>query len=393
MIKTLKAIILCLADPSGNPRPRRVIELCHTLALDVSVMGYPLTQPFYLQKHFILPSPSPRLIHKILRRLWGMAGALLPFEKGRFFCEGQRFGLTGAKNAVRGEQFDLLIVEDLQLLPLAFEIKGNGKILFDAREYYPRQNEGELWFDLFERRRRTQLCRDYLPRCDAVVTVSEGLRREFLNEFGVDAKVYRSTPSYVDFPAHTTNPENIRMVYHGIANRNRRLENLIEVVSALDERFSLDLILTGNPRYQQELRHKAASMKRVSFPAPVPFEEIIPTIGKYDIGFFYCEPSTFNLQNCLPNKFFEFLQARLMIAIGPSPDMAELVNEYRCGVVAEEFSVQSMAKALNSLSAAKIDEYKQGSDKAARELCFEKERDKMISILNKLLGKNTGEGR
>lgn len=393
MGKILKAIVLCLADPSGNPRPRRVIELCHTLELDVSVMGYPLTQPFYLQKHFILPSPSPSLIHKILRRLWGTAGALLPFEKGRIFCEAQRFGFTEAKNPVHGEEFDLLIVEDLQLLPLAFEIRGDGKILFDAREYYPRQNEGELWFDLFERRRRTQLCRDYLTRCDAVVTVSEGLRREFLNEFGVDAKVYRSTPSYIDFPAHATNPEKIRMIYHGAANRNRRLENLIEIVSLLDERFSLDLILTGNPRYQQELRRKAASMERVGFPAPVPFEEIIPTIGKYDIGFFYCEPSTFNLQNCLPNKFFEFLQARLMIAIGPSPDMAELVNEYRCGVVAEEFSVQSMAKALNSLSAAKIDEYKQGSDKAARELCFEKERDKMISILNKLLGKNTGEGR
>jgi len=388
-----KVLVMCLADPSGNPRPRRVIELCHALGFAVSVMGYPLTRPFSLRKHFILPSPSPRLIRKILRRLWGTVETFFPFEKWRLFCEAQRFGLTEAKNSVRGEQFDLLIVEDLQLLPPAFEIKGNGKILFDAREYYPRQNEGELWFDLFERQRRIQLCRDYVTRCDAVVTVSEGLRREYRKEFAISAMIYRSTPAYAVFPVHQTTPENIRMIYHGVANRNRRLENLIEVVSMLDERFSLDLILTGNPRYQQELRRKAASMERVSFPAPVPFEEIIPTIGKYDIGFFYYEPTGFNIAHCLPNKFFEYIQARLMIAIGPSPDMAELKNEYRCGVVAEEFSIQSMAKALNSLSAAKIDEYKQGSDKAARELCFEKERDKMISILNKLLGKNTGEGR
>jgi len=389
----VKVLVMCLADPSGDPRPLRAVELCVSLGFDVSVMGYPARKPLSVCSCFTLPSPSPRLLRKVARRLWGMAGALLPFEQGRIFCEKKRFGLTEAKTKLCGQSFDLLIVEDPQLLPFAFEIKRKGKILFDAREYYPRQNEGELWFDLFEKRRRVQLCRDYLTRCENVVTVSEGLRREFLKEFGVDAKVYRSTPSYIDFPAHATNPEKIRMIYHGAANRNRRLENLIEIVSLLDERFSLDLILTGNPRYQQELRRKAASMKRVGFPAPVPFEEIIPTIGKYDIGFFYYEPTGFNIAHCLPNKFFEYIQTRLMVAIGPSPDMAELVNEYRCGVVAEEFSVQSMAKTLNSLSAAKIDEYKQGSDKAARELCFEKERDKMISILNKLLGKNTEEGR
>ena len=337
---------MCLADPSGNPRPRRAAELCASLGFDVSVMGYPPRKPLPVRYYFALSSPSPYLFHKVARRLWGMAGALLPFEQGRIFCEKKRFGLTEANNTLAGESFDLLIVEDPQLLALAFKIKGKGKILFDAREYYPRQNEGELWFDLFEKRRRIQLCRDYLTRCDAVVTVSEGLRREYQKEFGISAEVYRSTSSYVDFPVHPTKPHNIRMVYHGIANRNRRLENLIKVVSLLDERFSLDLILTGNPRYQQELRCKAASMKRVSFPAPVAFEEIIPTIGKYDIGFFYCEPATFNLGNCLPNKFFEFLQARLMIAIGPSPDMAELVNKYGCCVVSEKFSVQSHGEGI-----------------------------------------------
>lgn len=392
MKSTPKVLVMTFADPSSSPRARRAAELCSSLGYDVSVMGRPRRTPFPVTSYYTLPALSSHILHKVMRRLWSLAIAFLPFERWRVYCEKQRFGMLGASELLCQEQFDLLIVEDIRLLPLAFEIKGDAKILFDAREYYPRQNEGNLWFELFEKRRRTQLCRDYMSRCDAVITVSEGLRREYMKEFGIEATVFRSTPSYVDYPTHTTNPESIRMVYHGAAHRNRRLENLIEILSLLDERFTLDLILVSEPGYQQELRRKAASMERVGFPAPVPFEEIVPTIGKYDIGFFYCEPSTLNLENCLPNKFFEFLQARLMIAIGPSPDMAELVNEYGCGVVAEEFSVQSMAKALNSLSAAKIDEYKKGSDKAARELCFEKEREKMISVLNKLLGENTGEG-
>jgi hypothetical protein len=145
------------------------------------------------------------------------------------------------------------------------------------------------------------------------------------------------------------------------------------------------LVLVGNPPYQKELRRKGASSKRISFPEPIPFEEIIPAIGQYDIGFFYCEPITFNLENCLPNKFFEYIQARLMIAIGPSLDMAKLVKQYECGVVAEEFSLQSMAKTLNALSASDIDRAKHQSHKAAKELCFEKEQEKLVALLNRLL--------
>lgn len=224
-----------------------------------------------------------------------------------------------------------------------------------------------------------------MTRCDAVVTVSEGLRREYKKEFNIDATVYRSTPPYSDFSVKLTDSDNIRMVYHGVASRNRCLENLIDVVAMLDERFTLDLILVGNPRYQQELMRKAASISRVSFPSPVPFKWIIPAISEYDVGFFYCEPTTFNLKNSLPNKFFEYIQARLALAIGPSPDMAELVKQYDCGIVAEEFTVESMAKALSLLPVTNINKCKKGSDLAAKHLCFEKESEKMVSIIYSLL--------
>ena len=69
------------------------------------------------------------------------------------------------------------------------------------------------------------------------------------------------------------------------------------------------------------------------------------------------------------------------------------VREYGCGVVAEEFSVQSMAKALSGLSAAEIDECKKQSDRAAHKLCFEKEREKMIALISRLLERKTAKSR
>lgn len=118
---------------------------------------------------------------------------------------------------------------------------------------------------------------------------------------------------------------------------------------------------------------------------PVSFSEICPMLNTYDIGLSIFEPTTFNLKHCLPNKLFEFIQARLMVAIGPSPDMAELVREYQCGIISESFNPQSMANLLNKLKPEEIMYFKNQSDKAAKVLCFEEESKKLKKIINSLL--------
>lgn len=281
--------------------------------------------------------------------------------------------------------FDLVIVENIELLPLAFKVKGDAKVIFDAREYYPREFESSLWFRCVERSRRIELCERYMRRCDSVVTVSEGLKKAFEEDFGVNAILYRSTPSYVDIKPKPTDEQHIRMVYHGAANRDRQLENLIAVLNRLDLRFSLDLFLVGNPGYQLELKKLASDDPRVRFVDPVPFESIISIINDYDIGFFYYEPKGFNIEHCLPNKFFEYIQARLMIAIGPLPDMAHMIKKYGCGVVSKTFTVESMAETLNGLSSFDVDKAKKCSDLAAKELCFEEESNILKRIIFNLL--------
>ena len=383
-----KILVMCLADASKSPRPRRMIELCSSMGFEVEIMSFADKNSDNTTRRFSIPAPATSLLYKVKWRILGLLIALTPFEKIKIYFEKLRYGLTEVEKRLINESFDLLVVENLQLLPLAFGIKGNAKVLFDAREFYPRQNEGEIWFELIEKKRRIQLCSEYLKRCDAVVTVSIGLMEEYRKCFGVTAELFRSVPYYVNSDIHLTNPYRIRMVYHGVANRNRRLDNLIKIVSLLDDRFSLDLILVDNERYQRELKRKAASVDRIVFKKPVPFNSIVSTLSQYDIGFFYYEPTGFNILHCLPNKFFEYIQARLMLAIGPSPDMAQLVEEYKCGVVAESFSVDSMVKALNSLTTADIEHAKKQANLAATELCFEQESKKMKVLLKKLLNKD-----
>ena len=175
------------------------------------------------------------------------------------------------------------------------------------------------------------------------------------------------------------------MVHHGRANRNRRLENMIEIIKRLDNRYTLDFYLTGSARYIEHLKTQAKDVPRVRFRKPVPFDQIVPMLTNYDIGLYFLQPTGFNVTYNLPNKFFEFIQAGLMVAIGPSPDMAAIVRQYHCGVVADSFSIQSMADLLSQLSVIEINEAKQNSNLASKDLCFEVEQDKLLKIVESLL--------
>jgi len=96
--------------------------------------------------------------------------------------------------------------------------------------------------------------------------------------------------------------------------------------------------------------------------------EICQALNDYDMGIFLLPPVNFNYAHALPNKFFEFIQARLAVAIGPSPEMASIVEEYGFGVVAKSFNPADLGVALSRMSEADLVRYKLAADIAAESL-------------------------
>jgi len=384
-LKYKRCLVMCLADPSSNPRPKRVIELLQLLNVGVDVLGYPPKEKVTTGRYYNVSIWPKAFIKRLIRFFVRLFLWFVPIHSLKRWANNLYYGVSKRNKELYKSQYHLIIVEDLQLLPLAFEIKEDAKIIFDAREYYPRQNEESLLFRFFEKLERVRLCKEYLNRCDVVMTVSPSLVKEYEREFKVKAELVRSTPNYQCL-AHQPLTSIVRMVHHGAANRNRHLEGLIEVFSMLDDRFTLDFYLVGDANYIDELRSLAAPFKKINFKKPVTFKEIIPMLNSYDVGFYYLDSKVFNVKYCLPNKFFEFIQARLMIAIGPSPDMAELVEQYNCGVISPSFNIESMAEKLNKLTAAQILKFKANSNLAAKTLCFEEEGKKLQKIIATLLG-------
>ena len=225
-----------------------------------------------------------------------------------------------------------------------------------------------------------------MKSCDRVLTVSPGLQEGYRAEFGIETDLLLSLPAYRDLQPRPVDATAIRLIYHGNANPSRSTDRMIELMRRLDDRFQMDfMVLPTGGRYVDGLKRQAADLPRVRFVPPQPFDNIVPFINAYDIGVFYVPPRNFNLKHCLPNKFFEFIQARLAIAVGPSPDMAEFLGAHDLGVSADDWDLDGMASRLNALSADHIYAYKQRSHAVAKRFSANTSRDRFMATVNDLL--------
>lgn len=286
-------------------------------------------------------------------------------------------------------KIDLILANDVETLPLAFEFKNkyHCPIVFDAHEYAPRHFENNLTWRLFFQPLNIHICNQYLHQTSAMMTVGWNLAKEYSKHFKVNPIVVTNANVFHDLkPQKISN--SIKLVHHGVATPARKLEVMINMMNHLDQRFTLDLYLLSwgysasktlnYPKYLTEL---AAGNHRINILPPIKSEELVFKINNYDIGVFLLPPVNFNYENTLPNKLFDFIQARLGVAIGPSPEMAKIVRDYGLGVVASEFTAESLATELNKLTNEDIYNFKLNSDAAARVLNAEKN----ISLIQDLI--------
>ena len=276
-------------------------------------------------------------------------------------------------HTLKDHNFALIVANDIDTLPIALMHRGRAKVLFDAHEYAPRQFENRFLWRFFLRKYIRYLCRTRIPQTDAMTTVGSALAEMYAKEFGIRPAVVLNTPRYHAIPYAPRHGKVIRMVHHGGAIRYRRLETMIDAMSQLDERFRLDLMLIPNdPTYVEELRNRASCNPRIALVSPVAPDEIVERISCYDVGLYNLAPYSFNARHALPNKFFDFLQARLCVAIGPSPEMTKFVSRYSCGIVANDFTAQALTEALNKLDRQRVETCRRATDVAASELCYER---------------------
>jgi hypothetical protein len=298
---------------------------------------------------------------------------------------GRQLGVRFAHQALRGRQVEVAIANDIDAVPVALGARPVHGVLADMHEYFPLwREENVLW------KRRISpyyswLCRRYLPRARHVTTVSGGLAREYERLTGREVDVVRNATPFFDLRPRPVG-ERIRVVHSGASLRRRHLEVIIEAAGRHADSLELDLyVVKSDPAYHAEMEELAGQYSNVTIHDPVPYEHLITTLNAYDVGIHVIPAVSFNNRWALPNKYFDYVQARLAIAIGPSPEMVELSREHGLGVVADDFTTDGVEKMLADLTPAQVAVHKSAADAVARELSADHEIAKWDAKITEML--------
>lgn len=298
-------------------------------------------------------------------------------------------GVSYALAKLRGREFDLVVANDARVLGLAFAVAGDAPVWADMHEWAPEERTHVLSWRLLIAPFMVYLCRTYLPRAAAVTTVGEEIAALYDRDFGVRPRVMRNAAPFADLKPSPMAPGRIRLVHSGGAVHGRSLETMIDAMKLLDSRFTLDLYLVpaaDGGRYLRSLRQRAQGDPRIVFHDPVPPAELPVTLNAYDVGVFWIPPVHTNARLTLPNKLFDYVQARLALAIGPTVEMERVVRDFDLGVVSDGFDAEGCAASLRALTADRIMTYKQASHASARRLSFENEESAAVTMLGDVLG-------
>ncbi len=308
----------------------------------------------------------------------------LLFKKGPCFYMEYNFRLFFY---ILFRKFDIVVSNDLDTLLgsfLAYKIKSTN-LVYDSHEYFTEVPE-------LQGRKRTQsiwksIEKRILPKIKYAYTVSELIALEYQKLYGIKMNVVRNLPYYIN-SEKLVKPEKtgtFNILYQGSLNIGRGLEQLIDSMQFIE---NAKLIIIGDGDITQQLKEQIQNKNltnKIELKAKIPFSDLIKETQKASLGVSLEENIGLNYYYALPNKLFDYIQARVPILISPFPEMHKIVDKYDIGTTYEHKTPQKLAEKINKIIEQKelYQKWRNNTEQAAQELCWENEEQILIDIYSK----------
>jgi len=286
----------------------------------------------------------------------------------------------------------LVIAHDNHTCPPAAKLcrRFGAKLIVDSHEYMlGALPEDPRW--VAHQRPFIKVMQDhYFAKADQVITVSDGIAAHLNAEQTLKrpVRVVRSLPAYEELAFRPAGP--IRTVlYHGIVTPTRDLETAIHAAGLWRRDTHLVIRGPGDGAYIDHLQRLAARpglAGRVRIEPPAVYSELVGRANEADIGYFVYADGSPQRRYVLPNKFFEYTMAGLALVTSDLPEMAALLARHGHGRTVARVDPETVRAAIDGLSNAEIDAYKKAALAAARQLCWEREQGRLLSIVEDLCG-------
>ncbi len=280
----------------------------------------------------------------------------------------------------------ILSANDLDTLPACWIVSKIRRmpLVFDSHEYFT--EVPELIDRRFVRNFWLLIERILLPGIRHAYTVSEPIAAEYHARYGTGFRVVRNfprkegpeprRPDLLDCGPHRI------IIYQGSLNPGRGLGTMILAMKYLGD-FRFRIFGDGPLRKKLEnLVEENGLHDRVMFMGRKPFPELRQYTRQASVAVSLEENLGKNYLYALPNKLFDYIQARVPVLVSDLPEMKRIVEKYDVGVVSGTRDPAALADIISEMmnNDEKRMIWKKNLRRASGELCWEAERDKLIEI-------------
>jgi len=282
---------------------------------------------------------------------------------------------------------ELLISNDLDTLPASYLVAKIRRIrlLYDSHEYFT--EVPELINRRWARGSWTRIEKAILPDLDHAITVSESIAGAYREKYGTDFRVVRNLPVSREPKPEPGVKERYRgkgiIIYQGSLNMGRGLEMLIDAMVHLED---MVLLIAGDGDITAQLKKRVIGnnlKQRIHFLGRILPDALYPVTCSADLGVTLEEDLGLNYRYALPNKMFDYIQARIPVLCSDLPEMKALVEKYSVGEVLTDRNPEALAGLIRQmLKECRQGRWQDSLEKAAGELCWEKEKEVLSRILD-----------
>ncbi len=273
-----------------------------------------------------------------------------------------------ARAALRRREFDAVVTNDIDTLLVGASVVPLSQLHADLHEYWLKDGAALRDHRRFAAGYYHWLCARIAGRAASSTTVGTQIAHAYQRECGFTPAVVPNVAPYHELRP-TTPRVPLRLVHAGVGAPSRGIHKLIAAARATKTDVTLDLyLMPSNPAYISDLRASAEeSGGKVTLHDPVPQPTLVETLNQYDVGAYLLEPQTVNSRYALPNKIFDFIQARLGLIVGPSPEMATVVRQTGAGIVTDGYTADDLTRVLDGITPEAVAGWKSAAAVAARD--------------------------
>jgi len=364
---------ICLSVTNDVVTDQRVYKIAHSLTkftTDITVIGRKRRKSFPIDKKGIY-----------IKRF------LLLFNKGPLFYVEYNIRLFFF---LLCNNFDILVANDLDTLPanyLAARCK-KVKLVYDSHEYFT--EVPELVQRSFIRKTWERIEKWILPNINYSYTVCNSIAGIYNKKYGINMQTIRNFPYCFDYSEKDlkiNHSQEKMILYQGSVNKGRGLELVIQSIKYIE---NAKFHIVGDGDIIEQLKQFVTEYKlenKVVFAGRLPINELSEYTKRADLGISLEEKLGLNYYYALPNKLFDYIKAGVPVLVSDFPEMGLLVKKYDIGITTLSTNPKEIAKIIKFMvtDSQSIQKWQKNLQKAASELCWEKEEIKLLNLYEQII--------